>query len=305
MYLVETERGRRRGEEPYYLYGDDPRRRHREGLGRKHRPSTGAIPADVARCPQREARACRPLLRRHRGLLLRRVRPLHRVPRRAAEGRAALGAPPRRAGRPAARGAHRPLVSGPSRLPRSRVSTSPSASPRCSAVSSTSSRALRWRIDVVGAFVAPQALTFLLASRLVGRSTRAPPEERAPPVPRGLQPARHRALHARLRRRPRLPAAGAAPQAEAPRRHVRAFPAVDALDRAEHRFLVAGFPLLTIGILTGTLWAHEIEGGGSWRLRARRSPTRRGRSSAASSSCEPRRVARAEGGATGPSSASV
>jgi ABC-type uncharacterized transport system permease subunit len=37
---------------------------------------------------------------------------------------------------------------------------------------------------------------------------------------------------------------------------------VDALDRAEHRFLVAGFPLLTIGILTGTLWAREVESGG-------------------------------------------
>src|ERR1700759_3708353 len=40
-------------------------------------------------------------------------------------------------------------------------------------------------------------------------------------------------------------------------------PAIDALDRAEHGFLVAGFPLLTIGILTGTIWAREIEAGGA------------------------------------------
>jgi ABC-type uncharacterized transport system permease subunit len=39
-------------------------------------------------------------------------------------------------------------------------------------------------------------------------------------------------------------------------------PPIDSLDRAEHRFLVAGFPLLTIGILTGTIWAREIEAGG-------------------------------------------
>ena len=35
----------------------------------------------------------------------------------------------------------------------------------------------------------------------------------------------------------------------------------DALDKAEHRFLLAGFPLLTLGILTGTLWARRIEAG--------------------------------------------
>jgi ABC-type uncharacterized transport system permease subunit len=40
-------------------------------------------------------------------------------------------------------------------------------------------------------------------------------------------------------------------------------PPIDALDRAEHRFLVAGFPLLTIGILTGSIWAREVEAGGA------------------------------------------
>ena len=41
----------------------------------------------------------------------------------------------------------------------------------------------------------------------------------------------------------------------------RRLPPLDVLDRAEHRFLLAGFPLLTIGIITGTLWARRVEMG--------------------------------------------
>ena len=40
-------------------------------------------------------------------------------------------------------------------------------------------------------------------------------------------------------------------------------PPLDALDRAEHRFLLGGFPLLTLGIVTGTVWAHAILSGGT------------------------------------------
>lgn len=36
-------------------------------------------------------------------------------------------------------------------------------------------------------------------------------------------------------------------------------PPLDALDRAEHRFLLAGFPLLTLGIVTGTVWARQVD----------------------------------------------
>jgi ABC-type uncharacterized transport system permease subunit len=43
----------------------------------------------------------------------------------------------------------------------------------------------------------------------------------------------------------------------------RRLPPLDALDRAEHRFLLGGFPLLTIGIITGTLWARRVEMGAS------------------------------------------
>lgn len=38
-------------------------------------------------------------------------------------------------------------------------------------------------------------------------------------------------------------------------------PALDSLDRAVHRFLVAGFPLLTLAVVTGTVWAKSFESG--------------------------------------------
>lgn len=38
-------------------------------------------------------------------------------------------------------------------------------------------------------------------------------------------------------------------------------PPLDTLDRAAHRFLVLGFPLLTIGIVSGTFFAYQLESG--------------------------------------------
>jgi ABC-type uncharacterized transport system permease subunit len=38
-------------------------------------------------------------------------------------------------------------------------------------------------------------------------------------------------------------------------------PPLDTLDAAEARFLVYGFPLLTLGVVTGTYWAHTLESG--------------------------------------------
>ncbi|MBW2452975.1 MAG: cytochrome c biogenesis protein CcsA [Deltaproteobacteria bacterium] len=38
-------------------------------------------------------------------------------------------------------------------------------------------------------------------------------------------------------------------------------PPLDSLDRAAHRFLVAGFPLITVGLATGTVWAQQLESG--------------------------------------------
>jgi ABC-type uncharacterized transport system permease subunit len=124
----------------------------------------------------------------------------------------------------------------------------------------------RFRIDVVGVFVAPLALTFLLASRFVGSAALG-----AVPSPRlrtailpfhvlanllgvalfTLAFAAAVAYLVQERRLKRKKLEGV----------VQRLPPLDQLDRAEHRFIVAGFPLLTIGILTGTLWAREVEAG--------------------------------------------
>ncbi|MBL9027602.1 MAG: cytochrome c biogenesis protein CcsA [Myxococcales bacterium] len=40
-----------------------------------------------------------------------------------------------------------------------------------------------------------------------------------------------------------------------------ALPPLDTLDRAVHRFLLLGFPLLTVGIVSGTFWAYQLETG--------------------------------------------
>jgi ABC-type uncharacterized transport system permease subunit len=122
---------------------------------------------------------------------------------------------------------------------------------------------MRYRVDVVGAFVAPQALAFLLASRFVG------PVDDEPRLRSALLPFH---VVSNLLGIALFTLAFAAAVAyllqESRLKHKRfagtsRLPPVDALDRAEHRFLVAGFPLLTIGILTGTIWSREIEAGGA------------------------------------------
>jgi ABC-type uncharacterized transport system permease subunit len=122
----------------------------------------------------------------------------------------------------------------------------------------------RLRVDVVGAFVAPQALMFLLASRFVG------PVDARPRLQSGLLPL-HVVTNLLGIALFTLACAAAVAYLMQERRLKQKklqgvferLPAIDALDRAEHRFLVAGFPLLTIGILTGTLWAREVEAGGA------------------------------------------
>ena len=126
----------------------------------------------------------------------------------------------------------------------------------------------RYRIDVVGAFVAPLALTSLLASRFVGGGTQM--LDQAPRFKSALLPIHVTAnllgvalfslafgaatlylVQERLLKEKRIEGL------------FQRLPPLDALDRAEHRFLLAGFPMLTIGILIGTLWARQIEMGGA------------------------------------------
>lgn len=42
---------------------------------------------------------------------------------------------------------------------------------------------------------------------------------------------------------------------------VGSLPPLDTLDRAVHRFLLLGFPLLTVGIVSGTFFAYQLESG--------------------------------------------
>jgi ABC-type uncharacterized transport system permease subunit len=121
----------------------------------------------------------------------------------------------------------------------------------------------RYRVDVVGAFVAPQALAFLLASRFVG------PVDDEPRLRSALLPFHVISNLIGIALFTLAFAAAVAYLMQERRLKHKQFagferlPPVDALDRAEHRFLVAGFPLLTIGILTGTIWSREIEAGGA------------------------------------------
>jgi ABC-type uncharacterized transport system permease subunit len=123
----------------------------------------------------------------------------------------------------------------------------------------------RYRIDVVGAFVAPLALTFLLASRFVGAGMADAPQFRSAILPfhvaanllgvalftLAFAAAVAYLVQERRLKQKRLDGV------------MQRLPPLDALDKAEHRFLVLGFPLMTIGILTGTLWAREVEAGGA------------------------------------------
>ncbi len=126
----------------------------------------------------------------------------------------------------------------------------------------------RYRIEVVGAFVAPLALTSLLASRFVGGGTHV--VDQAPKLKSALLP-----LHVTMNLLgvALFSLAFAAAVAYLVQEKLlkkkrvdglfQRLPPLDSLDMAEHKFLLAGFPLLTVGILIGTLWARQVEEGGA------------------------------------------
>lgn len=121
----------------------------------------------------------------------------------------------------------------------------------------------RFRIDVVGAFVTPLALTFLLASRFVP----AEPDAR---IKSAILPFHILANVLGVAFFTLAFAAAIAYLVQEKRLKrkkleglFQRLPPLDALDKAEHRFLLLGFPLLTIGILTGTIWARRVELGSS------------------------------------------
>ncbi len=120
----------------------------------------------------------------------------------------------------------------------------------------------RFRIQALGLLVAPLGLAFLLGTFFLGKPM---PEPRLSPVFITLHVLANLLGVALF-----LLAGGAAGLYLVQERRIKAkklpagrsvLPPLDTLDQAVHRFLVAGFPLLTLGIVSGTYWAQKLETG--------------------------------------------
>lgn len=122
----------------------------------------------------------------------------------------------------------------------------------------------RFRIDLVGAFVAPVGLTFLLGTRFLSLGHGG---AKLPPMFLALHVAANVIGDALFLLA--CVTAGLYLFAENRLKEKRVtavlgrLPPLDALDAAEHRFLLIGFPLLTLGIISGTAWSHKLESGTS------------------------------------------
>jgi len=137
----------------------------------------------------------------------------------------------------------------------------------CAGYTAVRARGQESSFDVVGVFVAPIALTFLMASRLVNA------HEPGAAMKSAILPVH--VLVNLLGEALFLLAFAAAVTYLVQEKQLKKkrltglflrLPPLDALERAETRFLLAGFPLLTIGILTGTLWAYKVEAGSAAEL---------------------------------------
>jgi ABC-type uncharacterized transport system permease subunit len=118
----------------------------------------------------------------------------------------------------------------------------------------------RYRIDVTGAIVAPLALAFLLTSSLVMTSQ---PHSQYRRALLRLHVATNLLGDALFMLAFAAAVAYLLQESRLKQKKLggvfRKLPSLEALDSAEHRFLLAGFPLLTAGILTGVYWAHDAE----------------------------------------------
>ena len=119
----------------------------------------------------------------------------------------------------------------------------------------------RFHVDALGILVAPLGLAFLLGTYFLGK-----------PGPEPKLSSSFIALHVManlLGVALFLLAGGAAALYLVQEKRIKDkrpslfanLPPLTTLDHAVHRFLVAGFPLLTIGIITGTWWARQLEHG--------------------------------------------
>jgi ABC-type uncharacterized transport system permease subunit len=118
------------------------------------------------------------------------------------------------------------------------------------------------RVDAIGAVVAPLTTTMLLASRFArGAGLAVSPHVRSVLLPvhvmmnlLGIALFSFASAAAVLyllqeRRLKQKRARGTTSR----------LPPLEILDRAEHRFLIAGFPLLTLGIVSGSVWVSKPE----------------------------------------------
>jgi ABC-type uncharacterized transport system permease subunit len=115
------------------------------------------------------------------------------------------------------------------------------------------------QMDALGSFVGPLSLTFLVAAQFIGDS----------PAPSGLSSAML-ALHITVNIIGLgfvLLAGGAASfyvfvEARLKSKRLAAIgrlPSLDQLDRLRHRLLLIGFPLLTVGVVTGGIFFSQID----------------------------------------------
>ena len=124
----------------------------------------------------------------------------------------------------------------------------------------------RLRLSALGAFVTPIALTFLVGAQFVGQTSEA-----VQGVSRtllmfhiaanvggvglfliaGAAGSVYLVQEHRLRTKKRAALLGSR------------LPPLDALDTTTHRLLLAGFPLLTFGVVTGAVFSHQLSSSGS------------------------------------------
>jgi ABC-type uncharacterized transport system permease subunit len=127
----------------------------------------------------------------------------------------------------------------------------------------------RLRLYALGAFIAPTALTFLIGAQFVGQSS-----EVVVGVSRtllmfhiaanvagvglfliaGAAGSVYLVQERRLRTKKRVANLGSR------------LPPLDSLERTTHRLLLAGFPLLTFGVVTGAVFTHRMTTEGSAEL---------------------------------------
>jgi ABC-type uncharacterized transport system permease subunit len=124
----------------------------------------------------------------------------------------------------------------------------------------------RLRLEALGAFITPVALTFLIGAQFVGQSSEA-----VRGISRtllmlhiaanvggvglfviaGAAGSVYLVQEHRLKTKKRLAL------------HASRLPPLDALDNTTHRLLLAGFPLLTFGVVTGAVFSHQLTSTGS------------------------------------------